>query len=156
MLCLISELNAIDRHHRRRRCFFFYWKRTKKTKWMKEEKKITSNPKTFRMKTTSYQTIYCLLNVSFFSLPLSLLRFGYIVGFFLSSFGKLSLSSTTNRIDESILGDNNLNVCHWNSKKKKNKKNEWNTKWKKQITTCIEEQSRNENNKIEYLWYKII
>lgn len=36
-------------------------------------------------------------------------------------FGKLSLSST-NRIDESILGDNNLNVCHWNSKAKERPK----------------------------------
>lgn len=60
------------------------------------------------MKTTSYRKIYCLLNVSFFSIRL----------FF---FGKLSLSST-NRIDESILGDNNLNVCHWNSKAKERPK----------------------------------
>lgn len=69
MLCLISELNAIDR--RRRRMLFFNRKQTKKTKW---RKKNDRTQKTFRMKTTSYRKIYCLLNVSFFSVSF---RLGY-------------------------------------------------------------------------------
>lgn len=95
----LNSSNAIDDQHVYLDfCFFFQMLENRKRHSNEKKKKKIEPKKHSERKRRRIEKIYCLLNVSFFSFRLIL-------------FGKLSLSST-NRIDESILGDNNLNVCH--------------------------------------------